>query len=221
MILSHGRSIQKMEISKNTSQILPPEKRSHIAWRIWRLPWNTLKYQSIYWFERATSTHLGIDKVVRKQVNSKKASMKKLVNNLVIINLLGINKEVNNKSGIQKVTLISIKKVVNTVNLVLRASTACCSLVSCSSLLNSSTFLQSQSIKFPWALFNWTPSVPLSQKSINHQILPQSHSRQAPSWNLKFLPDIQGHLSRKNISPLFCVTLLFAVCDVFGCWFTF
>ena len=164
MILSHGRSIQKMEISKNTSQILPPEKRSHIAWRIWRLPWNTLKYQLILICESNIHT-LGIDKVVRKQVNSKKASMKKLVNNLVNINLLGINKEVNNKSGTQKVILISIKKVVNTVNLVLRASTACCSLVSCSSLLNSSTFLQSQSIKFPWILFHWTPSVLLSQKA--------------------------------------------------------
>ena len=61
MILSHGRSIQKMEISKNTSQILPPEKRSHIAWKIWRLPWNTFKYHLILIWKR-TIQKLGIEK---------------------------------------------------------------------------------------------------------------------------------------------------------------
>ena len=49
-------------------------------------------------------------------------------------------------------------KTVKKLNLVLRASTACCSFVSCSSLLSSSTFLQGQSIKFPWVLFHWSPS---------------------------------------------------------------
>ena len=84
-----------------------------------------------YWFERAPSTGWALKRTGGQQQQS---SLICLTRSLV-----------NNKT---------VKKL----NLVLRASTACCSFVSCSSLLSSSTFLQRQSIKFPWVLFHWSPS---------------------------------------------------------------
>ena len=84
-----------------------------------------------YWFERAPSTGWALKRTGGQQQQSFSICLtRSLVNN----------------------------KTVKKLNLVLRASTACCSFVSCSSLRSSSTFVQRQSREFPWVLFHWSPS---------------------------------------------------------------
>ena len=84
-----------------------------------------------YWFEREPSKSWALKRTGGQQQQSSSICLtRSLVNN----------------------------KTVKKLNLVLRASTACCSFVSCSSLLSSSTFEQCQSIKFPRVFFHWSPS---------------------------------------------------------------